>query len=219
MATGLARFRHMAIEGPIGVGKSSLARRLATHLGAELLLERAEENPYLERFYADLPGYAFQTQVFFLFQRMRQVRELAQPGMFSGAVVSDFMMAKDSLFARMNLSDEEYHLYQQMYAQATAQLPQPDLVVWLQASPATLLQRIRRRAIPMEQRISGEYLQALCDAYAAFFATFDGAPLMVVDSEDFNPLERDADFDALVAALAAFEGRRAVFEPGNGRTG
>jgi len=216
---GLARFRHIAIEGPIGVGKTSLARRLAAQLGAELLLERAEENPYLERFYADLPGYAFQTQVFFLFQRMRQVRELAQPGMFSSAVVSDFMMAKDALFARMNLSDEEYHLYQQMYAQATAQLPQPDLVVWLQASPATLLARIRRRAISMEQRISAEYLQALCDAYADFFASFDAAPLMVVDSEHFNPLDRSEEVDALVAALAAFEGRRAVFEPGPGRPG
>jgi deoxyadenosine/deoxycytidine kinase len=216
---GLTRFRHIAIEGPIGVGKTSLARRLAVHLGAELLLERAEENPYLERFYADLPGYAFQTQVFFLFQRMRQVRELAQPGMFSSAVVSDFMMAKDALFARMNLSDEEYHLYQQMYAQATAQLPQPDLVVWLQASPATLLARIRRRAISMEQRISAEYLQALCDAYADFFASFDAAPLMVVDSEHFNPLDRCEDFDALVAALGSFEGRRAVFEPVPSRPG
>ena len=100
-AQGLERFRHIAIEGPIGAGKSSLARRLAAHLGAELMLERADENPYLERFYADVPGYAFQTQVFFLFQRMRQVRELAQPGLLAPAVVSDFMLAKDALFARM----------------------------------------------------------------------------------------------------------------------
>jgi deoxyguanosine kinase len=218
MATGLARFRHIAVEGPIGVGKSSLARMLAAHLGAELMLERADENPYLERFYADLPGYAFQTQVFFLFQRMRQVRELAQPGMFSTAVVSDFMIDKDALFARMNLSDEEYHLYSQMYAQASAQLPQPDLVVWLQATPPTLMQRIRRRGISMEQRISFDYLQTLCDAYAGFFAGFDKAPLMVVDSEHFNPVERPADLQALLHALAAFEGPRAVFDPGTGRT-
>ena len=218
MATGLERFRHIAIEGPIGVGKSSLARQLAAHLGAELMLERADENPYLERFYADLPGYAFQTQVFFLFQRMRQVRELAQPGMFSAAVVSDFMIDKDALFARMNLSDEEYHLYSQMYAQAAAQLPQPDLVVWLQATPPTLMQRIRQRGISMEQRISAEYLQTLCDAYAEFFAGFDKAPLMVVDSEHFNPVERPADFQALLHALAAFGGPRAVFDPGTGRT-
>ena len=212
MSTGLERFRHIAIEGPIGVGKSSLARRLAAHLGAELMLERAEENPYLERFYADVPGYAFQTQVFFLFQRVRQVRELAQPGMFSQAVVSDFMLAKDARFARMNLSDEEYRLYSQMYAQASQQLPQPDLVIWLQASPATLLQRIRQRGIAMEQRIAASYLQQLCDAYAEFFQSFDGAPLMVVNSEHFNPVAREQDFHAIVDTLAAFEGMRAVFD-------
>lgn len=211
-AQGLERFRHIAIEGPIGAGKSSLARRLAAHLGAELMLERADENPYLERFYADVPGYAFQTQVFFLFQRMRQVRELAQPGLLAPAVVSDFMLAKDALFARMNLSDEEYHLYQQMYAQVSAQLPQPDLVIWLQATPPTLIQRIKQRGIAMEQRIAADYLQKLCDAYADYFQNFDGAPLMVVNSENFNPVERDADFHALVNALAVFQGPRAMFD-------
>jgi deoxyguanosine kinase len=209
---GLERFRHIAIEGPIGAGKSSLARRLAAHMGAELMLERADENPYLERFYADAPGYAFQTQVFFLFQRMRQVRDLAQPGMFSQAVVSDFMLAKDALFARMNLSDEEYRLYSQMYAQVSQQLPQPDLVIWLQATPATLTQRIRQRGIAMEQRIDPAYLQRLCDAYVDYFQGFDAAPLMVVNSEHFNPVERVQDFRALVDALARFEGRRAVFD-------
>jgi deoxyguanosine kinase len=212
IAPGLERFRHIAIEGPIGAGKSSLARRLAAHMGAELMLERADENPYLERFYADAPGYAFQTQVFFLFQRMRQVRELAQPGMFTQAVVSDFMLAKDALFARMNLSDEEYHLYGQMYAQVSQQLPQPDLVIWLQATPPTLAQRIRQRGIAMEQRIDPDYLQRLCDAYVDFFQGFDAAPLMVVNSEHFNPVERTQDFRALVDALAAFEGPRAVFD-------
>lgn len=210
---GLERFRHIAIEGPIGAGKSSLARRLAAHLGAELMLERPEENPYLERFYADLPGYAFQTQVFFLFQRMRQVRELAQPGMFSQAIVSDFMLAKDALFARMNLSDEEYHLYSQMYAQVSAQLPQPDLVIWLQATPPTLIQRIKQRGIAMEQRISADYLHKLCDAYADHFQTFDGDALLVVNTEHFNPVARDDHFNALLDALSTFEGRRVVLDP------
>jgi deoxyguanosine kinase len=209
---GLERFRHIAIEGPIGAGKSSLAKRLAAHLGAELMLERADENPYLERFYADVPGYAFQTQVFFLFQRMRQVRELAQPGLLAPAVVSDFMLAKDALFARMNLSDEEYHLYQQMYAQVSAQLPQPDLVIWLQATPPTLIQRIKQRGIAMEQRIAPEYLQALCDAYADYFHSFDAAPLMVVNSENFNPVEREEDFHAFARALRDLKGSRVVFD-------
>lgn len=208
----LKRFRHIAIEGPIGAGKSSLAKRLAAHLGAELMLERAEENPYLERFYADLPGYAFQTQVFFLFQRMRQVRELAQPSLLAAPMVSDFMLAKDALFARMNLSDEEYRLYQQMYAQVSSQLPQPDLVIWLQATPPTLMQRIKQRGIAMEQRIAPEYLQKLCDAYADYFQTFDAAPLMVVDSERFNPIEREHDFLRLVQALGEMSGARVVFD-------
>jgi len=212
MKPGLDRFHHIAIEGPIGVGKSSLARRLAAHMGAELMLEKAEDNPYLERFYNDQPGYAFQTQVFFLFQRMRQVRELAQPGMFSKAVVSDFTLAKDALFARMNLGDEEYRLYSQMYAQVSRQLPQPDLVIWLQATPPVLMQRIRQRGIAMEQRIDPAYLQRLCDAYAVHFQTFDGAPLMVVNSEHFNPVERTQDFNALIDALATFEGPRAMFD-------
>lgn len=210
---GLERFRHIAIEGPIGAGKSSLARRLAAHLRAELMLERADENPYLERFYADVPGYAFQTQVFFLFQRMRQVRELAQPGLLAPAVVSDFMLAKDALFARMNLSDEEYHLYQQMYAQVSAQLPQPDLVIWLQATPPTLIQRIKQRGIAMEQRIAPEYLQKLCDAYADYFQSFDGAPLMVVNSENFDLVSSAADFKALVDGIALIDERRTYLMP------
>lgn len=209
--TGLERFRHIAIEGPIGAGKSSLAHLLAAHLGAELLLERPDENPYLERFYADGAGYAFQTQVFFLFQRVRQVRELAQPGLLAPPVVSDFMLAKDALFARMNLSDEEYHLYSQMYAQVAAQAPQPDLVIWLQASPHTLMQRVRQRGIAMEQRIALDYLGRLCESYVNFFQTFDGAPVMVVDTEHFNPVLRSADFDALVAALGRIDSRRALF--------
>src|SRR3954468_10647037 len=114
---GLQRFRHIVVEGPIGVGKSSLAARLARHLGAELQLELPAENPFLERFYADMPGYAFQTQLFFLFQRLRQMQALAQPSMFSNAVVSDFLFAKDAIFARLNLGDDEHRLYQQMYAQ------------------------------------------------------------------------------------------------------
>lgn len=198
---GTPHFHHIAIEGPIGVGKSSLARKLGAHLKAELMMEQAEENPFLARFYEDSAGYAFQAQVFFLFQRLRQVRTLAQPGMFSQPVVSDFMFAKDDLFARMNLSDEEYLLYRQMYNHVTLQVPQPDLVIWLQASPTTLLQRIHGRGIEMEQRIEEAYLQRLVDAYARHFQAFDAAPVLAVDTERFNVLERSADFEALVAQL------------------
>ncbi len=212
-SAGLQRFRHIAIEGAIGVGKSSLARKLAAHLGADLLLEQAEENPFLARFYADNARYALQTQMFFLLQRERQLRELAQAQIFSRGVVSDFMFAKDDLFARMTLSDEDYARYAPLYRQAAAQLPAPDLVLWLQASPDTLLQRIAQRAIPMERRIDRPYLERLVDAYAGLFERFEVAPLLVVQTDAFNPLQRQADFDALLQCLATLQAGREFLGP------
>jgi deoxyguanosine kinase len=210
-AAGLQRFRHIVIEGPIGVGKSSLARKLAAHLGAELLLEQPQENPFLGRFYDDMPGYAFQTQLFFLFQRLKQMQGAAQPGMFSNALVGDFLFAKDALFARLTLSDDEFRLYSQMYAQVAPQVREPDLVIWLQASPATLLARIRRRAIGMELGITADYLQRLCDAYVEYFHKYDGAPVLAIGTAHFNPVDHEADFETLLQRLAAFEGPREFF--------
>ena len=211
MNSGLQRFRHIVVEGPIGAGKSVLAARLARHLGAELMLEQPAENPFLQRFYADMPGYAFQTQLFFLFQRLRQMQALSQPSVFGHAVVSDFLFAKDAIFARLNLSDDEHRLYQQMYAQLAPQVRQPDLVILLRAAPATLLQRVRRRAIAMEHGIDMDYLQRLVDAYAAFFHSYDGAPVFALATEHFNPAEREADFAMLIERLRAFKGRREFF--------
>lgn len=209
--TGLQRFRHVVIEGPIGVGKSSLARRLAQHLGAELLLEQPEDNPFLGRFYADMPGYAFQTQLFFLFQRLKQMRTAQQPALFDNPVVGDFLFSKDTLFARLNLSDDEFQLYAQLYAQIAPQVAEPDLVIWLQASPVTLMQRIVRRAIPMEMGLTPGYLQRLCDAYVEYFHAYDGAPVFAIGTEHFNPVDRDADFAMLLERLTAFRGKREFF--------
>lgn len=208
MILALSRFRHIAIEGPIGAGKTTLARRLAAHLGYELLLERPGDNPFLDRFYADMAGYAFQTQLFFLFQRQKQLQQAAQPSMFAPALVSDFMFAKDALFAKLTLSDDEHRLYTQMHAQVAGQVAQPDLVVNLMAPPEALLARVRRRGVAMEQGIDLPYLSRLADAYAEFFASYDGAPVFSVDTESFNPGESTADFDRLIDRLEAFEGRR-----------
>jgi deoxyadenosine/deoxycytidine kinase len=212
MTAGLQRFHHIAVEGPIGVGKSSLALRLARHLGAELMLEQPAENPFLARFYADMPGYAFQTQLHFLFQRVRQMQALAQPSVFATQVVSDFVFAKDAIFASLNLSDDEHRLYQQMYLNLAPQVREPDLVIWLQAPAPTLVQRIRRRGIAMEQGIETGYLERLADAYAAFFHAYDGAPVFGVATERFNPAENEADFALLVERLGAFDGRRGYFD-------
>ncbi len=206
----LERFRHIAIEGPIGAGKTTLARLLAERIGAELLLELPGENPFLARFYDDRVGYAFQTQLFFLFQRERQFRAIAQPSMFAPAIVSDFMFAKDALFAQLNLSDEEYRLYAQMHQPIAAQLGEPDLVIRLQAPAPALLARVRRRGMAMEHGIDLAYLQRLCDAYADFFASYDGAPVFAVDTEHFDPVAREADLAELVRGLGRFQERRGV---------
>jgi len=207
----LRRFRHIAVEGPIGAGKTTLARLLASRLEARLVLEQPAENPFLGRFYDDMAGYAFQTQLFFLFQRQKQLQALAQPSVFAEMVVSDFMFAKNAIFAGLTLGDDEFRIYSQIQAPIAAQLPQPDLVIWLRASPTTLLERVRRRGQAIEAAIDRPYLASLTDAYDEFFASYDGAPVFVVDTEDFDPLARRGDVDALLQRLAAFHGRRGAY--------
>lgn len=206
------RWRHVAVEGAIGVGKSSLSRALASALDADLLLELPEQNPFLERFYVDPSRYAFQTQLFFLFQRLDQYRQLAQPEMFSRPVVADFFFEKDRLFARMTLDDEEYRLYSQLHAQLAPRAVRPDMVIWLRADPELLMQRIKRRAIGMEQRIERSYLERLDAAYAAYFAA-DAGPVLVVDTDGFNPSADPGDLAALVARLADFRGGHESWSP------
>ena len=204
----MKRLRHIAIEGPIGAGKSTLASLLAPPLGAELLLERPHDNPFLKDFYVDGARYAFQTQLFFLFQRVELTRSLAQPGMFAPLIVSDFTIEKDRVFARLTLSDEEYRLYSLIHDQVTPKLPMPDLVIWLDGSMVVLRDRIRRRGRPMERRIEGEYLRAVADAYGTFFDAHTELPLLVVDIDRFDPLRKPADLQYLIERIAAFVGPR-----------
>jgi deoxyadenosine/deoxycytidine kinase len=205
------RWRHIVVEGPIGAGKTSLARRLAERFGAQTVLEEPQANPFLERFYRDSARYALPTQLFFLFQRVNQLRDLAQRDLFESAAVGDFLLEKDPLFARLTLSDDELALYRQIFDSLKPQAPTPDLVIYLQAQPDTLVERVRRRGVPSEASISEDYLRALADAYSRFFHHFDAAPLLIVNTERLNPVERDADLDLLVQHAGAMRGRREFF--------
>jgi deoxyadenosine/deoxycytidine kinase len=208
------KIRHIAVEGPIGAGKTSLARRLAERLGADLLLEQPGENPFLARFYQDMVRFALPTQLFFLFQRARQLEILAQPDMFGRPTVADFLLDKDPLFARITLSGDELALYQKIYDAIRPQAPAPDLVVYLQAQPATLYERVRRRAADYERAIGEDYLTVLAEAYARFFYNYNAAPVLIVNSENLNFVARDADLELLLARMRSMKSRREFFSLG-----
>jgi deoxyguanosine kinase len=208
------KYKYVVVEGPIGAGKTTLACKIAENFGAQTLLEQPQENPFLEKFYRDSARYALPTQMFFLFQRMNQLRDLAQADLFSSRVISDFLLDKDPIFARLTLADDELNLYRQLYGHLCPQAPQPDLVVYLQAQPETLIDRVRRRGVPMEAGISETYLYRLCESYSRFFYHYDAAPLLIVNTEHLNPIERDEDFDLLLTRIKNMRGKREFFNRG-----
>jgi deoxyguanosine kinase len=207
----LSRYRYIVVEGPIGVGKSSLARRLAEHMNADTLMENAADNPFLPRFYQDPRRYALPTQLHFLFDRVRQVKYLAQGDLFRNTIVSDFLLDKDMLFARLNLDDDEYALYEKIYTDLRLQAPEPDLVIYLQAPVEALQERVKRRGIDFEQGMKGDYLRRLAESYSEFFHRYDTAPILMVNSENLNFVKQQGDFDLLLERMAKMRGPREFF--------
>jgi len=205
--------RFIVIEGPIGVGKTSLAKRLAQSFASELILERAEENPFLERFYRNRRHAALPTQLFFLFQRARQIEQIRQADMFSPVRIADFLIDKDRLFAELNLDPNELALYDQVAATLELDPPKPDLVVYLQAPASVLMRRIAARGIPYEQSIDEAYLERLGEAYARFFYDFDAAPLLIVNAASIDPIHREADYQALLQRILRIRHGRHYFNP------
>jgi deoxyadenosine/deoxycytidine kinase len=205
------RHRHIVVEGAIGCGKTTLATRLAERLGATLLLEDPKANPFLGQFYRDMRRYALPTQLFFLFQRVQQLEGLKQPDLFEKPIVADFTLAKDPLFARLTLDDAEYQLYAKIYDHVKPQAPVPDLVVYLQASVDTLIQRVKKRGNPIETGIDEEYLRRLSDAYTRYFHAYSESPLLIVNSERLNFVDNREHFDLLIARMEAMRGGREFF--------
>lgn len=205
--------RFIAVEGAIGVGKTTLARRLAETFNYQVLLEQAEENPFLQRFYQSRKNAALATQLFFLFQRSQQIEDLRQDDMFEPVRVSDFLIDKDRLFARINLDDDEFRLYEKVYEQLTIDAPKPDLVIYLQAPVDVLTSRIQQRGISYEQVISTDYLQLLNEAYSEFFLYYDEAPLLIVNAAELDVVNRDDDYAQLVDYLLNIRSGRHYFNP------
>ena len=205
---------YIVVEGPIGAGKTSLASKLALHFGGRELLESPDTNPFLPGFYQDPARYALPAQLFFLMQRIKQVHDLVQSDLSARLTVADFMLDKDPLFAAINLEADELALYEGLYRYVKPHAPVPDLVIYLQASPPTLLERVRRRRVDYERGLALEYLTRLSSAYARFFHEYAAAPLLVVNSDNLNFVDRDADFALLLQCIRGLKGPREYFSLG-----
>lgn len=213
--------RYIVVEGPVGVGKTTLVELLVKELNGLPLYEAVEQNPFLEKFYKDRAKYAFQTQLFFLLSRYQQQREINQPELFKRTVVSDYLFAKDRIFAYLNLSDDELALYEQVFRMLNAQIPTPDLVIYLQASPEVLENRIARRGKYFERLITRDYIEALSEAYANYFFHYAESPLLTINTSEIDIVKHPEDFALLVKEIRRMKRGTKIFVPlaGRGRSG
>ena len=212
-ALDLGPFRHIVVEGPIGVGKTSLAKRLAATLHCELVLEQAEQNPFLEQFYRSRRQAALPTQLYFLLQRARQLEQFRHGDMFASVKVADYLLEKDRLFAELNLNANELKLYNQLADTLDLEPPTPDLVIYLQAPAPVLMKRIASRGLSYEQLIDLSYLERLGEAYARFFHDFDAAPLLIVNAETIDPISRESDYADLLRTISRVRRGRHFYNP------
>ena len=207
----IEHFRYIVIEGPIGVGKTSLANKLAEEFETELLLEKPEENPFLASFYQNPKQYALSTQLHFLLQRAQQVQDFRQTDMFRGSYIADFMVDKDRLFAQMTLDKDELALYEQIYTHLTLDAPRPDLVIYLQAPLETLRQRITQRGIGYEQQIRDDYLLRLSESYTRFFYDYDDSALLTVNTQSIDLINNADDYQAILDKISNIHSGRHYF--------
>ena len=207
------KYPYIVVEGPIGCGKTTLAKMLADQFPVDYLSEKAESNPFLPRFYQDAQRYALPTQLFFLFQRANQIKDLNQRDMFAKPIVADFFLEKDPIFARLNLDDEEYALYHQIYQHLHLNAPKPDLVIYLQTPLDALVERIEERNVGYEQDMSREYLERLSEAYSAFFHNYDTSPVLIVNNEKLNILKNPSALKLLISRIEQIKGQREFFNP------
>lgn len=207
------KYPYIVVEGPIGSGKTTLAKMLADQFPIDYLSEKAETNPFLPRFYQDAQRYGLPTQLFFLFQRANQIKDLNQRDMFAKPIVADFFLEKDPIFARLNLDDEEYALYHQIYQHLQIKAPKPDLVIYLQTPIDALMERIEERSVSYEQEIPREYIERLANAYSEFFHSYDASPVLIVNNEKLNILKNKSAFDLLLTRIEQIKGQREFFNP------
>jgi len=213
LQTSQSPSRYIAVEGPIGVGKTALARRLADSLSADLVLEEIEENPFLERFYRDGRSAALPAQMFFLFARARQIEDLRQSDLFSNVRISDYLFTRDRLFAELNLDPEELKLYDQIAENLAVEAPVPDLLIYLQASVDVIMRRLAQRNTRYDRFVDRDYIEKLTDAYSRFFHAYDEGPLLIVNASQIDPVNNDADFEQLFQQIERTTGGRHFFNP------